>query len=106
MAISKIESSFEIQRKLLLEFMINKINNELEKLSNKPSKNDLERIIENIINSYIFTNKFDSSFLQNISIEFESTKAIKCEQISKIILDIEILKANAQSLLSVINKGK
>lgn len=104
--ISKIESSFEIQRKLLLEFMINKINNELEKLSNKPSKNDLERIIENIINSYIFTNKFDSSFLQNISIEFESTKAIKCEQISKIILDIEILKANAQSLLSVINKGK
>lgn len=97
--ISKIEALVENDKKLLIEFMSLKVNQELEKVDNLPDKNYLQNIINNIIDDYLFKiNTINLDILNSTAIEIKTTQSLKCERINKIIDDIKGLKSDINHL--------
>lgn len=97
--ISRIEALVENDKKLLIEFMSLKVNQELEKIDNLPDKNYLQNIINNIIDDYLFKiNTINLDILNSIAIEIKTTQSLKCERINKIIDDIKGLKSDINHL--------
>lgn len=97
--ISKIEALVENDKKLLIEFMSLKVNQELEKVDTLPDKNYLQNIINNIIDDYLFKiNTINLDILNSTAIEIKTTQSLKCERINKIIDDIKGLKSDINHL--------
>lgn len=97
--ISRIEALVENDKKLLIEFMSLKVNQELEKVDNLPDKNYLQNIINNIIDDYLFkTNTINLDILNSTAVEIKTTQSLKCERINKIIDDIKGLKSDINHL--------
>lgn len=97
--ISRIEALVENDKKLLIEFMSLKVNQELEKVDTLPDKNYLQNIINNIIDDYLFKiNTINLDILNSTAIEIKTTQSLKCERINKIIDDIKGLKSDINHL--------